>query len=184
MADGSITSQGVADTKNTVNRGNILVGAYDGGGAQYIDTPKYGGTQRIEVAGYVAPNPNNDITKYNRHAVGGSYNWGGGKYDANDIIFDPTGNDTTINRRHGADGTYTWNIAGTDFLAKGGSLDYKANQDELEYVAWDNSFDPDNPPLVTPSIERPMRWKPLHFIPAQLAQCRIQSLSAIMIGQL
>ena len=146
LADGSITSQGVADTKNTVNRGNILVGAYDGGGAQYIDTPKYGGTQRIEVAGYVAPNPNNDITKYNRHAVGGSYNWGGGKYDANAIVLDPTGNETTINKRHGADGTYNWNIAGTDFLAKGGSLDYKANQDELEYVAWDNSFDPDNPP--------------------------------------
>ena len=32
LADGSITNQGVADTRNTVNRGNILVGAYDGGG--------------------------------------------------------------------------------------------------------------------------------------------------------
>ena len=59
---------------------------------------------------------------------------------------DPTGNGTTRAKRHGQDGTYTWNIAGTDFLAKGGSLDYKANDTELEYVAWDGSFDPDNPP--------------------------------------
>ena len=146
LADGSITSQGVADTRNTVNRGNILVGAYDGGGAQYIDTPKYASTQRIEVAGYVAPNPNTDITVHNKHTAPGFYAWGGGAYDAGDTVLDPTGNDTTRARRHGQDGTYTWNIAGTDFLAKGGSLDYKKNDTELEYVAWDGSFDPDNPP--------------------------------------
>ena len=146
LADGSITSQGVADTRNTVNRGNILVGAYDGGGPQFIDTPRSNSTQRIEVAGYVAPNPNNDKTIFNKHTDDGFYAWGGGAYSKDDDVLDPTGNDTTRARRHGQDGTYTWNIAGTDFLAKGGSLDFKKNDTELEYVAWDGSFDPDNPP--------------------------------------
>ena len=57
---------------------------------------------------------------------------------------DPTGTDTTVNIRHGAGGIYEWNIDGTDFNPA--DLNYNADDEVLEYVAWADQFDPDSPP--------------------------------------
>ena len=45
---------------------------------------------------------------------------------------------------HEADGAYTFDVAGTDFNPA--DLNYCAGDDPLEFVAWADQFDPDNPP--------------------------------------
>ena len=45
---------------------------------------------------------------------------------------------------HEADGAYTFDVAGTDFNPA--DLNYSAGDDPLEFVAWADQFDPDNPP--------------------------------------
>ena len=45
---------------------------------------------------------------------------------------------------HDTDGAYTFDIAGTDFDPA--DLNYSAGDDPLEFIAWADQFDPDNPP--------------------------------------
>ena len=48
------------------------------------------------------------------------------------------------NNRHDADGAYTFDVSGTNFNPVG--LNYNAGDVRLEFVAWADQFDPDNPP--------------------------------------
>ena len=48
------------------------------------------------------------------------------------------------NNRHDANGTYTFDVSGTNFNPVG--LNYNAGDVRLEFVAWADQFDPDNPP--------------------------------------
>ena len=118
---------------------NILADDYDGGGPQYIDTPNMG----LGVIAIGDERPT-DTVVYNRENSDGTYAWGGGSYTNGSIVKDPTGTDTTVNIRHGADGIYEWNIDGTDFNPA--DLNYNADDEVLEYVAWADQFDPDSPP--------------------------------------
>jgi flagellin-like hook-associated protein FlgL len=45
---------------------------------------------------------------------------------------------------HDADGAYTFDISGTDFNPA--DLNYSAGDDPLEFIAWSDQFDADNPP--------------------------------------
>ena len=143
VADGSITSQGVDDTRQLSGVTNILAAAYDGGGPQYIDTPNYGGVDIIPD-GLEQPGDNRI---YNYESSDGVYAWGGGTYSDGDIVKDPAGSDVTIPIKHIENGTYAWNIDGTDFDPD--DLNYNAGDDVLEYVAWANQFDANNPPAGT-----------------------------------
>ena len=144
LADGSITSQGVADTQQLSGVTNILAAAYDGGGPQYIDTPNYGGAVDIIAVGSEQPGDN---PVYNRETTNGAYAWGGGTFNIGDIVKDPAGADITRNIRHDAAGAYAFDITGSDFNPA--DLNYNANDEVLEFVAWANQFDPDSPPAGT-----------------------------------
>ena len=68
--------------------------------------------------------------------------------DQFDADYPPAG--STVYRtdiRHDADGTYTFDVTGTDFNPA--DLNYSAGDDPLEFVAWADQFDPDNPPAGT-----------------------------------
>ena len=73
---------------------NVLVGDYDGGGPQYIDTPNFG--VGVIAVGNQVPT---DTVVYNRENSSGTYAWGGGSYTNGSIVKDPTGSDITINIR-------------------------------------------------------------------------------------
>jgi hypothetical protein len=139
VADGSITSTGASVTQQISGVTNILADDYDGGGPQYIDTPNMG----IAVIAIGDEIPT-DTVVYNRENSAGTYAWGGGSYTNGSIVKDPTGTDITVNIRHAADGVYTFDIDGTDFNSA--DLNYSAGDEVLEYVAWANQFDADNPP--------------------------------------
>ena len=143
VADGSITSQGVNDTQQLSGVTNILAADYDGGGPQYLDTPNYGGVDIIPD-GLEQPGDNRI---YNYENSDGVYAWGGGTYSDGAIVKDPAGSDVTIPIKHIENGTYAWNIDGTDFNPD--DLNYNAGDDVLEYVAWNNQFDANNPPAGT-----------------------------------
>jgi hypothetical protein len=139
VADGSITSTGAAFTRQISGVTNILADDYDGGGPQYIDTPNMG--VAVIAIGDELPT---DTVVYNRENSAGTYAWGGGSYTNGSIVKDPTGTDITVNIRHAAGGVYTFDIDGTDFNPA--DLNYSAGDEVLEYVAWANQFDADNPP--------------------------------------
>ena len=142
VANGSITPTGATVTQNISGVTNILVGDYDGGGPQYIDTPNYG--VAVIAVGDQLPT---DTVVYNRESSSGTYAWGGGSYTNGSIVKDPTGSDITANIRHAADGAYTFDISGTDFNPA--DLNYSAGEEVLEFVTWADQFDPDNPPAGT-----------------------------------
>ena len=142
VANGSITPTGATVTQNISGVTNILVGDYDGGGPQYIDTPNYG--VAVIAVGDELPT---DTVVYNRESSSGTYAWGGGSYTNGSIVKDPTGSDITANIRHAADGAYTFDISGTDFDPA--DLNYSAGDVRLEFTAWADQFDPDNPPAGT-----------------------------------
>ena len=142
VANGSITPTGATVTQNISGVTNILVGDYDGGGPQYIDTPNYG--VAVIAVGDELPT---DTVVYNRESSSGTYAWGGGSYTNGSIVKDPTGSDITANIRHAADGAYTFDISGTDFDPA--DLNYSAGEEVLEFVTWADQFDPDNPPAGT-----------------------------------
>ena len=73
--------------------------------------------------------------------------WGGGTFNIGDIVKDPAGADITRNIRHDAAGAYAFDITGSDFNPA--DLNYNANDEVLEFVAWANQFDPDSPPAGT-----------------------------------
>ena len=142
VANGSITPTGATVTQNISGVTNILVGDYDGGGPQYLDTANYG--VAVIAVGDELPT---DTVVYNRESSSGTYAWGGGSYTNGSIVKDPTGSDITTNIRHAADGAYTFDITGTDFNPA--DLNYSAGEEVLEFVNFEGQIDADNPPAGT-----------------------------------
>ena len=120
---------------------------------KYIHTPNTTVDEvAVPTAGY---DPVNDTWEFAAGEIGDTkyYDWGGGAYRHGDDIkvFNAAGTGAlNVPPQHHEDGNYGWDIAGTDFIAQGGSLDYNAGDVKLERVAWDGSFDPDAPPRVMP----------------------------------
>ena len=142
-------------TDNVVYNLENSSGIYDWGGGSYTN-------------GSIVKDPTgSDFTINIRHAVDGVYTFdvSGTDFDPADLNysagdealefvtwadqFDPDNPPvgSTVYRtdiRHDADGAYTFDVSGSDFNPA--DLNYYAGDDRLEFFAWADQFDPDNPP--------------------------------------